>query len=98
MDATLFRAQVMGDWKHDPLFRQAVDLWHEYYDRCERFDRSVCTGPIRNGSILPGDARELGIIGRNARREMTRTARLAHEAGISPETWRSAQTEVLRRS
>ncbi|KVN27004.1 hypothetical protein WJ63_14480 [Burkholderia pyrrocinia] len=41
-------------------------LADEYHRRCEAYDRTVCTGPIRGGEIVPATARELMIINRHA--------------------------------
>ncbi|KVT80614.1 hypothetical protein WK59_21520 [Burkholderia ubonensis] len=42
------------------------DLADEYHRRCEEFDRTVCTGPIREGEIMPATDRERMIINRYA--------------------------------
>jgi hypothetical protein len=39
----------------------------EYYQRCEEYDRLVCTGPIKNGSVIPIGA-ELWLVNQNARK------------------------------
>ena len=52
-------------------------LWQlaeDYHVLTERFDRSVCTGGYRNGTIMPRNGQELGVICRNAlrlRKEIT---------------------------
>lgn len=44
-----------------------LDLAREYHERCEAYDRIVCTGPIGpEGGILPATAREFGLINANA--------------------------------
>lgn len=42
------------------------ELADEYHRRCEEFDRTVCTGPIRGGEIMPATDRERMIINRYA--------------------------------
>ena len=46
----------------------------EYHDRTEHFDRSVCTGKIKDGAILPANGKELSTINQHAKsvlRELT---------------------------
>jgi len=44
------------------------ELAKQYHDRCDAFDRLVCTGKSpRSGEPLPINGREKGLIGRNAR-------------------------------
>lgn len=42
------------------------ELAVEYHERCERFDRVVCSGPVIDGAIMPATNRERHLIGRNA--------------------------------
>lgn len=42
------------------------DLADEYPRRCEAFDRTVCTGPMRDGCIMPATPRKMAIISRHA--------------------------------
>lgn len=42
------------------------DLAREYYKRTEAYDRTVCTGPIEHGSIMPATSEEFRIINRHA--------------------------------
>jgi hypothetical protein len=44
------------------------DLALRYHAETEEFDRTVCTGPMRDGVIMPIDHQELAIINRNAMR------------------------------
>ncbi|MGR6474439.1 hypothetical protein ACUZXZ_01365 [Pseudomonas juntendi] len=41
-----------------------------YVQRTEMYDRSVCTGPVRHGVVMPATPHELGCINRNALREL----------------------------
>ena len=91
MDATL-RDHYFGTFEHKPHPRH--DLAIEYYRRTEAYDRTVCTGPIRDGSILPGSHHELAVINRHAaavRRELE--ARCGDPAGL-----REAMREVAKMS
>ncbi|RQS10091.1 hypothetical protein DIE07_14380 [Burkholderia sp. Bp9002] len=42
------------------------DLADEYLRRCEAYDRIVCTGPIREGAIMPATSRERALTSRHA--------------------------------
>ena len=44
------------------------ELAQSYVSQCEVYDRTVCTGPIEHGEIMPGDGRELVLVNRNASR------------------------------
>ena len=52
-------------------------LAQQYHEDTERFDRSICTGPVFDGSIRPANHRERLIINRHAQ-ELRR--RLVQEA------------------
>jgi hypothetical protein len=43
------------------------ELAAEYHERCETYDRLVCTGPIIDNSIMPATHDERRLIERNAR-------------------------------
>lgn len=88
----IFQRHILGQpWqptKKDILLDELAQL---YEDHCEAFDRRVCTGPIKNGRILPANGREAGIINRNA---MTfRATFLKHHPGVSVKEFQ----EALRR-
>lgn len=59
------------------------DLALRYHSECEAYDRTVCTGPIRNGEILPTTIQEVALVSRNARKVFSDLAQLAHIAGFS---------------
>ena len=44
----------------------------QYVAETETYDRSVCTGPIKHGSIMPANAHERGLVNHNAMRAMDR--------------------------
>ncbi|ADP02352.1 gp7 [Burkholderia phage KS14] len=62
---------------------QLDELAAEYHERCEAYDRLVCTGPIIHGSIMPATAHELRLIGRNARAVLRELAERAAMLGYS---------------
>lgn len=64
---------------HPDLYRLA----RQYLDECEAYDRTVCTGPIRDGSIMPATTYELALINRFAAHVLERVRREAEGLGIS---------------
>lgn len=61
-------------------------LAREYHDRCEAFDRTVCTGgEDAAGIVHPADHRELGLINANARRVLDDIKPRAAATGFSYE-------------
>lgn len=62
----------------------------EYHARCEAYDRTVCTGPIVRGSILPVTPREMALIGRNAHRVARDVMEKADAKGIDRDELRRA--------
>ncbi|BCB23186.1 hypothetical protein KNT66_gp14 [Burkholderia phage FLC5] len=80
VDRELMRRDLyLGTFAPTPR-TQLDELAAEYHERCEAYDRLVCTGPIKHGSIMPATTRELHLIGRHARdvrHELTKRAELA---------------------
>jgi hypothetical protein len=66
-------------------------LAKEYHERTEAYDRTVCTGPIKDGSIQPVGVHELANICRHAnlvRKELEERA--ARTLGLGPAALREA--------
>lgn len=49
--------------QHDLRLRELAEKYHA---DCEAFDRTVCTGPIVDGGIMPANAKEGAAINRHA--------------------------------
>jgi len=64
MDVDAFRKELLGTF--EPMDRRLWDLAVEYHQRCEAYDRTVCTGPIVKDGIMPVTHRELALINRHA--------------------------------
>jgi hypothetical protein len=63
----MYRSEYECDFtpsSHDMLVER---LAAEYVADCEAYDRTVCTGPVIDGAIMPIDNRERGLAVRNAR-------------------------------
>lgn len=84
--AELYEAQ----WTPDDRERKAIELAQRFHGATEAYDRLVCTGPVRDGSIMPANHREFGLINRNARMVLDALYDEAKEHGITPvELWRA---------
>jgi hypothetical protein len=58
------------------------ELAMRYHAETEAYDRTVCTGPIRGGSILPVGPHEMALSAKNARRVLDLIMHEAVAAGI----------------
>ena len=68
-----------------------------YHLKTEAFDRSVCTGPVRNGSILPDTTRQRHLINMNARVEYCALLEEARRLGFTAEQFHEAVLSEGRR-
>jgi hypothetical protein len=66
------------------------ELALEYHQKCEEYDRLVCTGPIKNGSIAPIGA-EVGLICRNARKVLREISEKMAKEGVCGDLWGEIQ-------
>ena len=65
-----FRNEYLGiPWEAQVPDRERYlrSLAEEYHQRCDKYDRKVCTGPIENGSIRPASSEEMSKSWENAR-------------------------------
>lgn len=62
----------------DEAFEHAFRAWCRYYDECEAYDRSVCTGPVCRDGIMPMTARERSLVGQHALKKRDEVARAIH--------------------
>ena len=87
---------IMDDYfcEPTPVDAQLYARVKAYYDDCEAYDRTVCTGPIIHGSIMPANPRELGLINRYASQ---RLKQLKDEtSGYPPEDIAHAKRSINR--
>lgn len=75
------------DWKAAPVPTPdiAYDLARRYTIETETYDRTVCTGPVVRGEIMPVGYREIYAVGANAAKVRSRLEPEALSAGL---TWR----------
>jgi hypothetical protein len=62
------------------------ELALEYHQKCEEYDRSVCTGPVINGSIIPMGY-EIGLVNKNAMRVLKELHKRMLETGLTGDLW-----------
>jgi hypothetical protein len=91
LDADYFVSLERGDAFHRlylcepaPIDAQLDELAAEYHERCEAYDRRVCTGPIVRGSIVPANPRELRLINTHAIAVLRELRSRAELHGFSP--------------
>jgi hypothetical protein len=78
---------------------EAFSFARDYHERCEAFDRTVCTGPVgRDGGVLPATPAERVAIERNAIATFNAIAAEAERAGIGYATLRAAISTFRERA
>jgi len=94
VSASDFKKQYLQDWdvaRESKLYVFAK----EYHDRCEAYDRTVCTGPMGRDGILPSSHIEVGQINRNALKVLDDILKRAAQEGFTRE---EVQREISRYS
>ena len=82
------RADFECEWTPTEKDNKLHELAQRYYTETEAYDRTVCTGPIIDGGIMPVTNYERGLINRNARQVFDRIAQEAARHDISrTELW-----------
>lgn len=77
-------AQYFGSWD-GKRERALYDLAKEYHDRCEAYDRTICTGPVTKDGIMPRTYSESYLIGKNARLIRQQVIELGLKLGLKEE-------------
>lgn len=75
----------LNEWGPSQRDRRLHDLAALYHAECECYDRTVCTGPTRNGVAMPNSIRELATINRNAHIARKNVEECAMKEGFSNE-------------
>ncbi len=63
--------------------QKLIALAEEYIRSTEAYDKTVCSGPIVNGSIMPANAKEARMITKNAVRTIGKLSERANILGFS---------------
>lgn len=61
-----YRKHYEQEWRPTEQERKAADLAARYHRETEAYDRTVCTGQIRDGSVMPIGPHEMALVNRNA--------------------------------
>jgi len=84
------RADFECKWTPTEKDNKLRELALRYHAETEAYDRTVCTGPIVDGSIQPYGGRQTVLINQNARQVFLRIEAEAARHGISKaEMWRA---------
>lgn len=82
--------EYMQEWSLCAKEAKADELAKRYHAETETYDRTVCTGPIRDGAVIPITPHEFALVNRNAIKARRRIMDEASCCGISPEEMRRA--------
>jgi len=84
------RADFECEWTPSEKDNKLQELARRYHAETEAYDRTVCTGPIVDGSIQPYGGRQTVLINQHARQVFLRIEAEAASHGISKaEIWRA---------
>jgi hypothetical protein len=61
-----FADQYLCEFKPTPADEFLFEVAKQYVRDTEAYDRTVCSGPIINGSIMPATSHQAGLSSRNA--------------------------------
>ena len=77
----------MNEWQQEWQPTERDNKLHElatrYHRETEAYDRTVCTGPIRDGSVMPIGPHEMALVNRNAIKVREQIMAEAAQHGIS---------------
>jgi hypothetical protein len=60
-----FLNEYLGIWPEPKYPKELYDLAREFLYEVECYDRKVCSGPIKHGSIIPANGKEYDMVRRN---------------------------------
>jgi hypothetical protein len=72
------------------------ELAEEYHRTCEDYDRTICTGPIKDGAIMPAHGVEMSAISRHAQAVRDGLWRHVAPLGFSRQQWMEARRDEGR--
>ncbi len=84
------RARLMSEWVPDHMECLLHQLARDYHALTESYDRSVCTGPIVRGGIMPATAEQRALINRHAAEVRKRLLAEAMRLGFSDQDFQRA--------
>ena len=77
--------ELLGTFEVTERDKRLYDYATRYHTECEHYDRTVCTGPVCENSILPATYHELVLINRNERAVRKRIEKEATKEGYTQE-------------
>lgn len=80
-----YRKQYEQEWQSTARELKCLELAERYHCETEAYDRTVCIGPIRDGSVMPIGPHEMALVNRNAIKVRERIMAEAAQHGISRE-------------
>lgn len=90
-DGSAFRREYLGmPMQETDDERKLRELAEEYHRRTEAYDRTICTGPIKRGAIMPANGWEASQINRHAIGVRDALEAGALKLGFTPKQWRDA--------
>lgn len=78
-----YRATFIPSREEDELRKLA----HKYHKLTEAFDRTICTGPIVNGAIMPASPSEFSKSSKHATQIRDQLGEIASSLGFSKSQW-----------
>lgn len=87
-----FAEQFLCEFKPTPAEMLLRELAERYVSETEAYDRTVCTGPIIRGAIMPATTQERAQINRNAKALFDRLV----DHGLGRFTRNDLQREISR--
>lgn len=90
-----FEALLLCQWPAG--VSQSLRLAKEYHDRCEAYDRTVCTGPIQDGAIMPANTCQFALINIHASAVRADIICRARVAGIKAKEMQQAISYYKRK-
>lgn len=90
-DGSAFRREYLGIPHQETADeRNLRALAEDYHRRTEAHDRTICTGPILRGGIMPASGWESSQINRHAKAVRDELEVEAAKLGFTPQQWRDA--------
>lgn len=91
-----YRKQYEQEWQPTEQELRIAEFAKRYHQETEAYDRTVCTGPIRGGSIIPNNSYEISLINRNAIKVREQIIAEAAHYGISRQDMAKAISRYWR--
>jgi hypothetical protein len=88
------RSLFQQDFQPSELDHKLYELAVRYHKETEAFDRTVCTGPVIDGSVMPVTPCEAAVVNANARKLFRQLGEEAKALGATGVEFRKAITRA----